>query len=59
MAVGGSDLVAGLDNFCWCDPVKSDKTPDGEYKMYQLVRANKALYDYCVAFGVPLISADS
>jgi phosphoribosylformylglycinamidine synthase subunit PurSL len=57
VAVGGSlDLVAGLDNFCWCDPVKSEKTPDGEYKMAQLVRANKALYDYCVAFGVPLIS---
>jgi phosphoribosylformylglycinamidine synthase II len=57
VAVGGSlDLVAGLDNFCWCDPIKSEKTPDGEYKMAQLVRANKALYDYCVAFGVPLIS---
>lgn len=57
VAVGGSlDLVAGLDNFCWCDPVKSEKTPDGEYKMAQLVRANKALYDYCVAFGIPLIS---
>ena len=57
VAVGGSlELVSGLDNFCWCDPVQSDKTPDGEYKMAQLVRANKALYDYCVAFGVPLIS---
>jgi phosphoribosylformylglycinamidine synthase len=57
VAVGGSlDLVAGLDNFCWCDPVKSEKNPDGEYKMAQLVRANKALYDYCVPFGIPLIS---
>ncbi|MDD2318735.1 MAG: phosphoribosylformylglycinamidine synthase subunit PurS [Geobacteraceae bacterium] len=57
VAVGGSlDLVAGLDNFCWCDPVQSDKTPDGEYKTAQLVRANKSLYDYCVAFNVPLIS---
>lgn len=57
VAVGGNiEHVAGLDNFCWCDPVKSDKTPDGEYKAAQLVRANKALYDYCVAFGVPLIS---
>ncbi|MDO9081623.1 MAG: AIR synthase-related protein, partial [Desulfuromonadales bacterium] len=57
VAVGGRiDHVAGLDNFCWCDPVKSDKTPDGEYKAAQLVRANQALYDYCVAFGVPLIS---
>ncbi len=57
IAVGGDiEHVAGLDNFCWCDPVKSEKTPDGEYKAAQLVRANKALYDYCVAFGVPLIS---
>jgi phosphoribosylformylglycinamidine synthase len=57
VAVGGSlDLVAGLDNFCWCDPVQSEKTPDGEYKTAQLVRANKSLYDYCVAFNVPLIS---
>ncbi|MCM0083062.1 phosphoribosylformylglycinamidine synthase subunit PurS [Geomonas sp. Red32] len=57
IAVGGSpDLVAGLDNFCWCDPVLSDRTPDGPYKMAQLVRANKALYDYCTAFSMPLIS---
>jgi phosphoribosylformylglycinamidine synthase len=57
VATGGSlDLVAGLDNFCWCDPVQSEKTPDGEFKTAQLVRANKALYDYCVAFGIPLIS---
>jgi phosphoribosylformylglycinamidine synthase len=57
VAVGGNiEHVAGLDNFCWCDPVQSDKTPDGAYKAAQLVRANKALYDYCLAFGVPLIS---
>jgi phosphoribosylformylglycinamidine synthase len=57
VAVGGNiEHVAGLDNFCWCDPVVSEKTPDGEYKAAQLVRANRALYDYCLAFGVPLIS---
>ena len=57
VSVGGNvDHVAGLDNFCWCDPVESDRTPDGQYKAAQLVRANKALYDYCLAFGVPLIS---
>jgi phosphoribosylformylglycinamidine synthase II len=48
--------IAGLDNFCWPDPVASEKTPDGAYKMAQLVRANKALYDVSVAYGVPLIS---
>ena len=57
VSVGGNiDHVAGLDNFCWCDPVKSEKTPDGEYKAAQLVRSNQALYEYCLAFGVPLIS---
>lgn len=57
LAVGGSlDHLAGLDNFCWCDPVKSDKNPDGEYKLAQLVRANEALFDFCVAYGIPLVS---
>ena len=57
VAVGGSlGLVAGLDNFCWCDPVLSDKTPDGPYKMAQLVRSNQALYDVCMAYNLPLIS---
>ena len=57
IAVGGNlKHMAGLDNFCWCDPVQSEKTPDGEYKLAQLVRANQALYDYTTAFGVPCIS---
>ena len=57
VSVGASVAhLAGLDNFCWCDPVKSEKNPDGEYKLAQLVRANQALYDYTVAFGVPCIS---
>jgi phosphoribosylformylglycinamidine synthase subunit PurSL len=57
VAVGADlDHLAGLDNFCWCDPVKSAKTPDGEYKLAQLVRANKAIYDYTTAYGVPCIS---
>ncbi|MDU0460525.1 MAG: phosphoribosylformylglycinamidine synthase subunit PurS [Geobacteraceae bacterium] len=57
VAVGGSlELVAGLDNFCWCDPVQSEKTPDGPYKMAQLVRSNQALYDVCMVYNLPLIS---
>ena len=57
VAVGGNiEHVAGLDNFCWCDPVQSEKTPDGAYKAAQLVRSNQALYEYCLAFNVPLIS---
>ncbi len=57
VATGGSlDRMALLDNFCWCDPVASERNPDGEYKLAQLVRANKALYDYTVRFGTPCIS---
>ena len=57
VAVGGDpDRMAGVDNFCWCDPVQSAKTPDGEYKMAQLVRACKALSDFCLAYQVPCIS---
>jgi len=57
VSVGGDpDRIAALDNFCWPDPVQSEKTPDGEYKLAQLVRANQALYGYCKAFGIPLIS---
>jgi phosphoribosylformylglycinamidine synthase len=57
IATGGSlDRMALLDNFCWCDPVASERNPDGEYKLAQLVRANKALYDYTVLFKTPCIS---
>ena len=57
VSVGANpDHMAGLDNFCWCDPVRSEKTPDGEYKLAQLVRANRALYDLCVAYHIPCIS---
>ncbi len=57
LCVGGSlDGIAGLDNFCWCDPIASDKNPDGEYKLAQLVRANRALYDYSIAYTIPCIS---
>ena len=50
------DRIAGLDNFCWPDPVQSEKTPDGEYKLAQLVRANEALYEYTKKYVVPCIS---
>ncbi len=57
ISVGGTlTHLAGLDNFCWPDPVPSATNPDAEYKMAQLVRANRALYDVTTAYGVPLIS---
>ncbi|MFW5731225.1 MAG: AIR synthase-related protein, partial [Desulfonatronovibrionaceae bacterium] len=57
VAVGGDIRhMAGVDNFCWCDPVVSEKNPDGKYKLAQLVRANEALAHFCRAYGVPCIS---
>lgn len=57
IATGGSlNRMALLDNFCWSDPVQSDRNPEGSYKLAQLVRANKALYDYTTLFGTPCIS---
>jgi len=57
VAVGGDvNYMAGCDNFCWCDPVQSESTPDGEHKLAQLVRANQALAHYCLGFGVPCVS---
>ena len=50
------DRIAGLDNFCWPDPVESKKTPDGRYKLAQLVRANRALDEVCRAYDLPCIS---
>jgi len=57
VCVGGDiEYMAGLDNFCWCDPIESEKTPDGKYKLAQLVRACKALYEFTKIYGVPCIS---
>ncbi|HCS24085.1 MAG TPA: phosphoribosylformylglycinamidine synthase, partial [Rhodospirillaceae bacterium] len=55
-AGGDPDMLCLLDNFCWPDPVKSAKNPDGDYKMGQLVRSCEGLYDICLAYGAPLVS---
>ena len=57
IAVGGDlDRIAILDNFCWPDPVESEKTPDGAYKMAQLVSSCKALYDLTTLYKTPAVS---
>jgi phosphoribosylformylglycinamidine synthase len=57
VAVGADpDQIAGLDNFCWCDPLPAPTNPDAAYKAAQLVRAVRAVYATAVAYGVPLIS---
>src|SRR4029077_5825491 len=50
------DRIAVLDNFCWPDPVLAPSTPDGAYKMAQLVRACRGLYDLPRAYQTPLVS---
>lgn len=45
-----------LDNFCWPDPVYSERNRDGKYKLGQLVRACEALSEAVIAYGTPLIS---
>ena len=57
IALGGDpDCASALDNFCWPDPVESEKTPDGAYKLAQLVKTCRGLRDACLAYGLPLIS---
>jgi len=57
VAVGGDpSYAAALDNFCWCDPVHSEKTPDGKFKLAQLVRANRGLFAAVTGYGIPLVS---
>ena len=57
VATGGTlERMALLDNFCWSDPILSEKNPEGPYKLAQLVRANRALYDSATFFGTPCIS---
>ncbi len=58
LAVGGDpEHIGGVDNFCWpsvqYDPASN---PDGKFKAAQLVRANWALKDACLAYGIPLLS---
>jgi phosphoribosylformylglycinamidine synthase subunit PurSL len=58
VAVGGSLKQIGMiDNFCWPSVIyHPEKNPDGKFKAAQLVRANKALYEYTMAFGTPCLS---
>jgi phosphoribosylformylglycinamidine synthase len=58
IAVGGDPRhLGGVDNFCW-PTIQFDAAlnPDGKYKAAQLVRANWALRDYCLEYGIPLLS---
>lgn len=45
-----------LDNFCWPDPIESEKNKEGKYKLGQLVRACEGLAEAVRAYQTPLIS---
>lgn len=50
------DRLAGVDNFCWPDPIQTKDNPDGAFKLGQLVRACRALRHFSLAYGAPCIS---
>jgi phosphoribosylformylglycinamidine synthase len=65
IAVGGKrkDILGALDNFCWPRSIPDDfktytdeQIADFQYKLAQLVKANKALYDFTKMYRTPLIS---
>lgn len=57
VCVGGNpDKMALVDNFCWPDPLPGKNNPDHAYKLAQLVRTCRGLYDVCVAYAMPLVS---
>ncbi len=56
-AQGDRVFWSACDNFCLPDSAyHPDTNPDGRYKLAQLVRMCRALYDLSVAYGVPLTS---
>lgn len=50
------DEMVLVDNFCWPDPIESEKNPDGKFKLAELFRANHALHDLSIDYGMPFVS---
>lgn len=50
------NYICLLDNFCWPDPIETEKNPEGAYKLGQLVRTCEGLYDTAVTYKMPLVS---
>ncbi|MBY0517465.1 MAG: hypothetical protein K2P81_11175 [Bacteriovoracaceae bacterium] len=55
-AGGDPERMALVDNFCWPDPIESQKNPDGAYKLGMLVKTSQGMADTCRAYGLPLVS---
>ena len=57
VAVGGNPVPWPVwTTSAGATPSRAKMTPDGRYKLAQLVRACKALQQFSLAFGVPCIS---
>jgi phosphoribosylformylglycinamidine synthase subunit PurSL len=57
LSVGGTlSHLTGIDNFCWPSIEPGKNNPDAEFKAAQLVRANMALRDMIMHYGIPLLS---
>ncbi len=56
--LGGADLkrAGGLDNFSWSDPIPSAKNPEGERRLWRLVRCCETLASLVRGFEMPLVS---
>jgi phosphoribosylformylglycinamidine synthase subunit PurSL len=50
------DKIALVDNFCWPDPTPSERNPDAEFKLGQLVRSCLGLKEMVETYGMPLVS---
>ncbi len=50
------DRMAVVDNFCWPDPLPSEKNPDAAHKLALLVRANHGLHQLALTYGTPFVS---
>lgn len=50
------EKICLLDNFCWPDPVQTEKNPEGDIKLGQLVDTCRGLYDICKLYKTPLVS---
>ena len=55
-AGGDPERMALVDNFCWPDPVVSEKNPEGDVKLGMLVRTCEGMADTSLAYGLPLVS---
>ncbi len=53
---GDPETCCLLDNFCWPDPIFTEKNPEGKQKLAALVRCSEGLRDTCLSYFLPLVS---